>query len=82
MNDPINHPSHYTQNGIECIDIIRAYLTPAEYRGFLLGNAIKYVVRCEHKANMLQDIRKAGWYLKRLESEITSPDESAVEDKP
>ena len=23
MNDPVNHPAHYNQNGIECIQYIK-----------------------------------------------------------
>lgn len=44
-NDNINHPSHYTQGGIECIEAIRAALTPEEFRGYCKGNIIKYAWR-------------------------------------
>ena len=38
--------------------------------GFSLGNAIKYIARCEHKGNKKQDLEKAIFYLKReLEKE-------------
>ncbi len=64
MTDPIN-PEHYTAGGIETIDILKAKLTPEEFRGFLLGNVIKYVTRARHK-NGDEDLRKAKWYLERL----------------
>ena len=60
MNDPVNHPSHYTAHpsGIECIQI-------TEHMGFNLGNAIKYVWRADLKGNSLEDLRKAIWYIDR-----------------
>ena len=30
---------------------------------FCLGNAIKYIMRCEHKDNMKEDLQKAINYL-------------------
>lgn len=63
--DPVNAPSHYRQGGIECIDAIRAALTPVEYRGYLKGTALAYLWRERHK-NGHEDCRKAGWYVERL----------------
>lgn len=57
----VDHPPHYTQGGIECIDAIRAALTADEYRGYLKGAIIKYAWRERHK-NRLQDVRKLSWY--------------------
>ncbi len=64
--DPVNHPSHYKQGGIECIDAIEAALTTEEFAGYCKGNAIKYVWRANHKGNASQDMAKARWYLGRL----------------
>lgn len=63
--DDVNHPDHYTQGGIECIDAIRASMTPDEYAGYLKGNIQKYLWRYEHKGGV-QDLEKAMWYLDRL----------------
>jgi hypothetical protein len=30
-----------------------------------LGNALKYVVRADHKGNAVEDLRKALWYIQR-----------------
>jgi hypothetical protein len=30
---------------------------------FNLGNAIKYIWRCEKKGNKIEDLRKALWYI-------------------
>lgn len=68
MSDPIN-PDHYKHGGIECIDAIRAALTPEEFRGFCKGNALKYVWRERHKGGD-EDLRKAGWYLNQIEAAL------------
>lgn len=79
--DPVNRPVHYTRGGIECIDAIRASMTPEEFNGFLKGNAIKYQWRYRHKGNPVQDLSKAAWYLQRLADSIktTVPDAPAPE---
>ena len=59
-HDPVNHPRHYTghPSGIECIQI-------TEHMGFCLGNAVKYIWRADLKADAIEDLRKARWYLDR-----------------
>lgn len=58
MNDPVNHPKHYTSHpsGIECIQVTR-------HMGFNLGNAVKYIWRADLKHNTIEDLEKAIWYL-------------------
>ena len=71
-HDPVNHPSHYTQGGIECIEAIEAAcvgLTGDE--AYYVGQIIKYVWRWKHK-NGLQDLEKAEWYLSRLIGNVTA----------
>jgi len=68
VEDVVNHPSHYTQGGIECIDAIQAALTPEEFRGYCKGNALKYVWRERHKAGA-ESLQKAAWYIKRISDE-------------
>lgn len=68
--DLVNAPPHYRQGDIECIDAIRAALTPEEFRGYLKGNAIKYVWRERHKGGN-EDIEKSVWYLERIKKEVT-----------
>jgi hypothetical protein len=62
MTDPVNHPPHYTDGTIECIDAIQAQLTPEEYRGYLKGSIAKYVWRERHKGGP-ESLKKASWYL-------------------
>lgn len=59
-NDPVNHPKHYTDHpsGIECIQI-------TEHMGFNLGNAMKYIWRCDLKKDAIEDLEKAIWYINR-----------------
>lgn len=69
--DPVNHPEHYRSNGIECIDAIRAVLTPEQFEGYCRGNAMKYLWRAGKKVKPGQtaeeareeDFAKARWYL-------------------
>jgi hypothetical protein len=65
MSDPVNHPAHYTQGGIECIEAIQAALTPEEFRGYCKGNVLKYVWREKHKQGT-ESLRKANWYMQWL----------------
>lgn len=64
-SDPVNHPSHYTRGGIECIDAIRAALTAEEWRGYCKGNAIKYIWRERYKGGN-ESLEKADWYLCKM----------------
>lgn len=77
-NDVVNHPSHYTQGGIECIEAMEAAFGAAELAAYCKIAAFKYLWRCELK-NGAEDIRKAIWYLnKHLElTERTDNDDTA-----
>lgn len=66
MSDQVDHPEHYTQGTIECIDALEASMTGPSFCGFLKGNILKYVWRYELKNNPLEDLKKARWYLNRL----------------
>ena len=63
--DNVNHPSHYKNSGIECIDAIQSQMTPEEYRGFLKGNVLKYLWR-ERAKGGYESLLKSQWYLNRL----------------
>ena len=68
--DMVNHPSHYTQGGIECIDCIKsATVGKIGIEAFCVGNAIKYLFRYEEK-NGIEDVKKARWYIDRLIKEL------------
>ena len=61
-DDPVNHPSHYTDGNIEVIDFILD-----KKLGFCLGNAVKYISRAGKKdpAKTVEDLEKAAWYLNK-----------------
>lgn len=63
MTSKVEHPDHYTQGRIECIDAIRSALTAEEFRGFCKGSIIKYVWRERYKGGD-EDIRKLAEYAK------------------
>lgn len=64
ITDMVNHPPHYTQGDIECIDAIKAALTPDEFRGYCKGAAHKYIWRERHKGGD-ESLKKAVWYLNK-----------------
>ncbi len=73
MNDPVNHPSHYTSGSAECIDAITAALAchTNPIWAWLTGQIIKYLWRWPMK-NGVEDLKKARWYLDRLIGETES----------
>ena len=62
--DMVNHPPHYqSDNGIECIDAIRAALGKEGFIAYCRGNAMKYIWR--DKSDNVEDWKKAAWYLNK-----------------
>lgn len=64
--DMVNHPPHYTQGGIECIDAMQAALSPEQFKGYLKGAAFKYLWRLDHKDEAKENAEKAIWYMQKL----------------
>lgn len=66
-DDPVDHPSHYTSGGIECIDAIASALSCHKdpMAAWLTGQIMKYIWRWPLK-NGLEDLKKARFYLDRL----------------
>lgn len=65
IDDSIDHPEHYNNGDIECIDAIYSALGKDGGDYFCTGNALKYLWRWRKK-NGLEDIRKARWYIDRM----------------
>lgn len=69
MNN-VNHPAHYAQGGIECIEAIKASLGKEGFAAYCKGNIEKYLWRYEHK-NGIEDLKKArvhlNWMIEELE---------------
>ena len=62
LKDAVNHPSHYggENNPLEVINIIEHYDL-----NFNLGNVIKYCLRAGKKDELIQELKKAQWYINR-----------------
>lgn len=56
---------HYLEMAIQPWAAMEAWMTPEQYAGFLRGNAVKYLARCDAKGG-LDDIKKAHHYLAEL----------------
>jgi len=66
--------THYTQQSIQPWDAMSAWMSDAEFIGYLRGNVIKYVARCDSKGG-LEDQLKALHYLQKW-IEVTQATES------
>lgn len=69
-SDAVNHPNHYTQNGIECIAAIRASMTADGFMDYCKGNVLKYLWRWRDKGGV-EDLHKARVYLDWLIEEAS-----------
>lgn len=60
--EAVDHPAHYggAENPYEAIKVIEAWGL-----GFCLGNTVKYISRAGKKGDLLEDLKKAQWYLAR-----------------
>ena len=67
--DMVNSPAHYMHGGIETIELIKAFLTPEEWRGYLKGTIFAYRDRAPYKGQMEQDNEKAVKYWEWLKGE-------------
>lgn len=69
MNDPVNHPSHYTTGKIEVIDFITD-----KKLDFCRGNAVKYIVRAGLKdpEKEVEDLQKAIFYINRAIEDLVN----------
>ena len=69
MNDPVNHPSHYTTGKIEVIDFITD-----KKLDFCRGNAVKYIVRAGLKdpEKEVEDLQKAMFYINRAIEDLVN----------
>jgi hypothetical protein len=64
--DAVNNPSHYNTGNIECIDAIEESMSSVAFKGYLKGNAMKYLWRYDYKGKQVEDLEKAQWYLAKL----------------
>lgn len=65
--DIIERPQHYACEAVTVSYTVEP-IELCEQCGFLLGNALKYLFRYQHKGKPLEDLKKAQYYLKRLDN--------------
>ncbi len=62
-NEAVKNPKHYQIiAGYESIEVIACSLTAEQWKGFCLGNILKYRIRAGKKDLLQQDIDKANNY--------------------
>ena len=71
--DLINNPQHYACEAVTVSCTVEP-IELCEQCGFLLGNALKYLFRYQHKGKPLEDLKKARYYLERLDKSWDRPD--------
>ena len=60
--DVINHPKHYENCSLECIEMMGIAFGSVAVINFCMCNAFKYLWRYKYK-NGKEDLKKAMWYI-------------------
>ena len=61
--ETVDHPAHY--GGDTVYEVVKVAEAWGLDKDAYLFNVLKYVARAEHKGKMVEDLRKAAWYLDR-----------------
>ena len=56
---------HYTSKSVQPWEAMEAWMSEEQFKGFLKGNVIKYLARCDDKGGRI-DLEKAKHYLDKL----------------
>lgn len=64
--ETVEHPQHYNQGSIECIDAMESAFGVDEVSSFCKLNAFKYLWRAGDKINAVEDLKKARWYIDKI----------------
>lgn len=70
--------SHYIELSVQPWDAMQAWMSHEQFAGFLRGNCIKYLSRCDSKGG-LDDLKKARHYLDKLIDLTETPNQQAVD---
>lgn len=57
--------AHYTSKSVQPWEAMEAWMSEEQFKGFLKGNVIKYLARCDDKGGRI-DLEKAKHYLDKL----------------
>lgn len=76
MSDQVNHPAHYCKGRtIEPADAIIDWGL-----SWCLGNVVKYIARAGRKTDLIEDLKKAAWYLQKEISRLEIDTETSERD--
>jgi|WetSurSiteA1Bulk_404760.scaffolds.fasta_scaffold10508_4 hypothetical protein len=64
---------HYKRLKVTPWEALEAWMPPEEFKGYLKGNAVKYLARSGKKGPAREDVQKAIHYLQKL-NEILNND--------
>ena len=64
--DMVGAPRHYNTGAVECIVAIEESMSSVAFKGYLKGNAMKYLWRYDYKGKQVEDLQKCQWYLAKL----------------
>ena len=70
LRKTVEKPDHYNKGAVEAIEAIKASMPDHEFRGYLKGNALKYLWRYDYKGKPVEDLHKCRWYIDRLIKEL------------
>lgn len=63
----MSEPEYYNMNGLSPLEAFKhGLISRDECLGFIKGNIIKYVVRCDKKGEPIEDIQKTWNYILEL----------------
>ena len=74
-DDAVENPDHYNTGNIECIEAIEESMSSVAFKGYLKGNAMKYLWRYDYKGKQVEDLRKCEWYLRKLRDMVVLENE-------
>ena len=60
-DDIVKRPKHYTTTKFEVIEVLEEFFPDDP----LLWQCGKYLLRCKHKGNQAEDLKKMVWYANR-----------------
>lgn len=68
MTELVHSPKHYDFfDGVEAIEIIASSMSVEAFKGYCMGNALKYRLRCGKKDDVMQELSKADKYKELFE---------------
>jgi hypothetical protein len=58
---------YYEKSAMQPLEVMQRIMIPEQFKGFILGNCIKYRMRCDNKGQHDSDLYKARQYAYWLE---------------